>query len=291
MYQENNLDIAGQMLWAMAPLFDMSKRDLPPFGVIESGKFNARSKFYSRREGSDGYLLLYTQSGKGLLIYNSRTFELLSGDIVLIDCRRLHEYRTFDDADGDWAFYWIYFYGEHANFFMQMIYRDFFSALNLDDTQLSLSVFENIIKNLQYTDAESLMLLNDSVYKILMCMIESAKIEKKIRSKESATKTMLKEAAEYIKINHWQSLVLEDIAKNFGLSKFHFLRLFKEFTGMTPYRYMIIERINAAKKLLQTSEMKISEISLMVGFADESNFIRTFKSVSGVTPQAYRLNK
>ena len=59
---------------------------------------------------------------------------------------------------------------------------------------------------------------------------------------------------------------------------------------MTPYRYMIIERVNVAKKLLQTTEMKISEISLMVGFADQGNFIRTFKSIVEVTPKTYRLN-
>jgi len=122
-------------------------------------------------------------------------------------------------------------------------------------------------------------------------MTKASKIEKSSKSREFTNNDIMKKAVDYITINHWQPLVLENVAKQFGISKFHYLRLFKEFTGMTPYRYMIIERVNVAKKLLRTTEMKISEISLMVGFADEGNFIRTFKSISGITPKNYRLNK
>ena len=122
-------------------------------------------------------------------------------------------------------------------------------------------------------------------------MIEQSTSAKSGKTKELTNNEAIKKAVDYIKINHWQPLVLEDVAKQFGMSKFYFLRLFKDFTGMTPYRYMIIERVNMAKKLLQTTNMKISEISLMVGFADEGNFIRTFKSISGMTPKMYRLSK
>ena len=169
-----------------------------------------------------------------------------------------------------------------------MIYRNSFDVLNLGEKPLT--ILDDIVKNLQYNSPESLLFLNDSVYKILMQMIEVAKLEKTSKTKGFTSNEMIRKAVEYIKSNHWQPLVLEDLAKQFGISKFHFLRLFKDFTGMTPYRYMIIERVNVAKKLLQTTNMKISEISLMVGFADQGNFIRTFKSISGVTPKEYRLN-
>ena len=289
MFQETNLDIGGQLIWTMAPTDIINKDEAPPFFVSEIGKFFARESFYSIREGVSGYLMLYTQSGRGKLTYKDEEYELLPGHIVLIDCFQRHEYKTFDDSNGSWTFYWFHFVGEHTNFFMQMIYKNSFAVLDLGEAPLN--IFEDIINNLQYSSPEYLMVVNDSVYKLLMLMIEQSNFAKSSKNKESTNNEAIKSAVAYIKINHWQPLVLEDLAKQFGMSKFYFVRLFREFTGVTPYRYMIIERVNMAKKLLQTTNMKISEISLMVGFADEGNFIRTFKSIAGVTPKTYRMSK
>ena len=60
--------------------------------------------------------------------------------------------------------------------------------------------------------------------------------------------------------------------------------------NMTPYRYLTVERITVAKQLPQTTDLKVSEVSVMVGFRDDGNFIRAFKSINGMTPQLYRSN-
>jgi len=287
-YQENNLDIGGRLIWMMAPVFEIAKHDTPPFIVAESGKFFARPKFFSRREGRDGYLLLYTQAGKGLLQYKGGEYKLLPGSVALIDCNLLHEYRTFDDMDGNWTFYWLHFYCESANFFTQMIYRGSFSILDLGETPPQ--IFDAVLKNLPYSEPDSLLATSESVHRLLMQMIEAAGIPKTKQGKETTNKERIKEAVEYIKANYWQPINLEDVAKRFGLSKYHFIRVFKEYTGMTPYRFLIVERVNVGKKLLQTTDLKIFEISIMTGFADEGHFIRTFKSISGIPPKAYRLS-
>ena len=287
-FQENNLDIGGRLIWMMAPVFEIAKRDTPPFIVAESGKFFARPKFFSRREGRDGYLLLYTQAGKGLLKYKGGEYKLLKGSIALVDCNLPYEYRTFDNLDGNWTFYWLHFYSESANFFMRMIYGDSFSVIDLGEAPPQ--IFDAVLKNLPYSDPENLLALNESVHHLLTQMIETAGVPKTKQGKDATNKKMIKEAVEYIKTNYWQPFVLEDVAKHFGSSKFHFIRVFKEITGVTPYRFLIVERVNVGKKLLQTTDFKIFEISVMTGFADEGHFIRTFKSISGVTPKAYRLS-
>ena len=288
------MDIGGRLIWTMAPVFEIAKRSTPPFVVSESGKFFARSKFLSRREGRDGYLLLYTQAGTGLLKYRGGEYELHPGSIALIDCNLLHEYRTFDDAEGRWTFYWLHFYCASTDFFMQMIYRDSFFVLDLGEAPPQ--IFDAVLKNLPYSDSDSLLKNSESVHRLLLKMIEATGIPKKPQGKEAATTSnaanegMIKEAVEYIKTNYWQPLAAEDVAKRFGLSKFHFIRVFKEGTGMTPHRFLIAERVNAGKMLLQTTDLKIFEISIMTGFADEAHFIRTFKSILGTTPKAYRLS-
>jgi len=83
-------------------------------------------------------------------------------------------------------------------------------------------------------------------------------------------------------------LSLVDMAKEAGLSRFHFCRHFKKFTGMTPIKFLCKLRLERAKILLSNPEKKISEIATEVGFDDLSNFIRHFKKYTGFTPGSYR---
>ena len=232
--------------------------------------------------------MLYTQAGKGLLKYKGGEYKLPPDSIALVDCKLHHEYGTFDDTDGNWTFYWLHFYCENAEFFTQIIYGDSFSAIDPGD-DLS-PVFDSILQNLPYSDPDSLLKLNESIHHLLMKMIEAASLPKTKKAKETTSRETIKEAAKYIKTNYWQPLILEDLANHFGLSKFHFIRVFKEITGMTPYRFLLVERVNVGKKLLQTTDLKIYEISVMTGFTDEGHFIRTFKTISGTTPKSYRMS-
>jgi transcriptional regulator GlxA family with amidase domain len=120
-------------------------------------------------------------------------------------------------------------------------------------------------------------------------MTEAANAEKSNRERSTATKEMLSEAAEYIRENYWApGLSLEQMAARFNISKFHLIKVFKEYTGMTPHSFLIAERINAANILLQTTDLTIAQISLMVGFRSQTNFIGKFKAIYKQTPQAYR---
>ncbi len=83
-------------------------------------------------------------------------------------------------------------------------------------------------------------------------------------------------------------LSLVEMAREAGLSKFHFCRHFKKFTGMTPKKFLCKLRLEKARVLLSNPEKKISEIAMEVGFDDLSNFIRHFKKYTGFTPGSYR---
>ena len=95
----------------------------------------------------------------------------------------------------------------------------------------------------------------------------------------------LQRAIDFI-LNHLSDdLLLEAIAQEVGMSKYHFTRLFKQSTGLSPYQYVIQSRIEHAKMLLLDGNLKISEISAAVGFSDQSQFTRQFKRLVGVTPK------
>ncbi|MCM3904985.1 MAG: AraC family transcriptional regulator [Pyrinomonadaceae bacterium] len=81
---------------------------------------------------------------------------------------------------------------------------------------------------------------------------------------------------------------LRVVAKEVGMSYFHFSRAFKHSMGMSPTNYIAERRIDGAKKLLQETELPISEIALRAGFSSQSHFTTSFRRVAGATPRAFR---
>jgi AraC-like DNA-binding protein len=96
------------------------------------------------------------------------------------------------------------------------------------------------------------------------------------------------EAALWIDANSHEPIDLESVAGKFGLSSFHFLRLFAKVLGVTPHQYLIRSRLRRAARLLAEDARSITEIALDVGFADLSNFVRTFHRTAGVSPRSFR---
>ena len=86
-------------------------------------------------------------------------------------------------------------------------------------------------------------------------------------------------------------LTLRRLAREVGLSPFHFLRLFERVTGATPHQYVMRTRLRTAATRLVTAEAKIVDVALDAGFNDVSTFNRAFRSEFGVSPRVYRNSK
>ncbi len=98
----------------------------------------------------------------------------------------------------------------------------------------------------------------------------------------------LKLVTDYINAHLDLDLKLTELSAIAQISPYHFLRLFKKSLGVTPHQYILQQRIDRAKYLLQSSSLDISEIALRVGFCDSSHLTRCFKSILGKTPSQWR---
>ena len=81
---------------------------------------------------------------------------------------------------------------------------------------------------------------------------------------------------------------MEALARQAGLSAFHFSRVFKEATGMSPSRYFVHLRMQKAHRLLSDTGYSIIDIALELGYRSPSHFSSVFRQVSGTTPSVYR---
>lgn len=95
---------------------------------------------------------------------------------------------------------------------------------------------------------------------------------------------------EYIRKNINEIINIENLAKELNMSKFYFLREFKEYVGITPYQYIINMKIEYSKQLLKDEKESITQIALSLGFNDSSHFSKTFKAHEGVSPKVFRKN-
>src|SRR5258707_5460194 len=96
------------------------------------------------------------------------------------------------------------------------------------------------------------------------------------------------EAALWIGAHSHTQINLEDAAAQAGISPFHFLRLFSEVLGVTPHQYLVRSRLRHAARRLADDDSPVTDIAYDVGFADLSNFVRTFGLAAGASPLKFR---
>jgi AraC family transcriptional regulator len=95
----------------------------------------------------------------------------------------------------------------------------------------------------------------------------------------------LKAVTDYIQANLAQSVQVQDLAKQVGLSRKHFAEVFKNSLGLSPHEYLTRCRVLRAQDLLASGEHRIREVAEAAGFCDQSHLTRQFKKLLGYSPK------
>ncbi len=85
-----------------------------------------------------------------------------------------------------------------------------------------------------------------------------------------------------------ERIVLDEIAKDSGLSRPHFYKLFRQQVGITPNIYLNTLRMESALQRLTTSHDAVTDIGLDLGFSSQASFTRFFIANAGIAPSDYR---
>jgi len=109
-----------------------------------------------------------------------------------------------------------------------------------------------------------------------------------LRLKERKYVRPVREAIRYIEAFCTQPLTLEQVAEQVRLNPSYFCTMFKKETGQNFSDYLIICRVNEAKRLLRESDLRIAQICSAVGYTDYKHFSKVFSKSVGIKPSAYR---
>ena len=132
---------------------------------------------------------------------------------------------------------------------------------------------------------------NATVLKIIseFCALAAKKQDIKNISQLNAIEII--KSMEYINENCSEKQDFTKIAADINMSYATYLRLFKQVCGKTPGDYLMLCKVNKAKRLLEFTNKSIVEIAMSCGFYDSSHFVKTFNRYTGVNPKQFRQDK
>jgi AraC family transcriptional regulator len=85
-----------------------------------------------------------------------------------------------------------------------------------------------------------------------------------------------------------EDLSLEEMARTVGLSTAHFSQVFRNTTGQTPHQCLLWYRVQRAKEMLRSAEMRVLDVAIACGFKTQQHFARVFRQMCGASPMEYR---
>jgi AraC family transcriptional regulator len=97
-----------------------------------------------------------------------------------------------------------------------------------------------------------------------------------------------KRALQYIEENLGAKLARREVANCVALSESYFSRAFKQSLGSSPFAYVVARRVERAKLMIISTQLRLTDIALACGFADQSHLTRSFRRIVGMSPGRWR---
>ncbi|MDQ0232563.1 AraC family transcriptional regulator [Metabacillus malikii] len=237
----------------------------------------------------DGPLLLfqYTLSGVGEIIINDIPHQVGAGTAFMVDIPSKHRYYLPEESDS-WEFYFILI--RPTNIYEQWIelVNQLGNVYKIHDHHLIIQFIKNTYFSARMNYITDGYQASSIVYQFIMELYRFANEYKK---EKHSWPLKVREAVMYMEENYKEIQSLEELASAVGLSKYHFTRIFKNATGLTPIEYLTKVKMEKSVTLLRQSNLTIDEIAKQVGYSNGSYFIKVFKKWLGFSPGEFRLGK
>ncbi|SKC77126.1 helix-turn-helix transcriptional regulator [Maledivibacter halophilus] len=249
------------------------------FYVELAGEYFGVSDYKIERDYYNSLLIMFIEEGELTVIIDGETFLVGKDDFGFIDCRTPHCYYSKEPI----SFKWIHIQGNSVFAYSELLSKRFESPVIVNASSIILQEFE-ILMGLLRGENVLKHSLSATIHRLLATMAESTSVQTK------STEYALSVAEAYLRQNYNKQISITDVADKVDMSIYYFTRQFHKQYGISPYEYLIMQRICNAKKLLLNTNMSTKQISEECGYNHPSTFITAFKSRIGTTPSQFRTN-
>lgn len=261
---------------------DFAKKSL--FYVQETGYLKSIKSHLSERSRLNSYLFIIVLSGKGTIHYKGQIYSLTSGDCALIDC--MEHYMHQSNEANPWELLWVHYNGAAARDYYQYYINSSSNVFHAETMEEYTSLIHQLIEVHQKKEASWEIIASKLITDLLTRCITKKIPELHPKGEEIVNK--LYTVKDFLEQNYREKLLLEDVAKNFYISKYHLCREFKKLFGTTIIDYITMKRISFAKEMLRFTKMSIEDIAQESGYPDASYFNKVFQKMEGMTGTEFR---
>ncbi len=245
------------------------------------------------------YEIIYVMEGEYSSLLGNQTYHMKTGDFLLIDSNVMHKYQHIEKkydsskriilwitknmleklSDGEMDLTACFQGGESCAYHFPIYYEEMLRGYLL---KLAMSD----ILDMEATGAKEVMdrgyLTLFFVYLNLLC----SRKEYLFSEERTSMHPLVDEISRYIDTHISEPISVEDLANLVHMSKYHFLRKFKDITGVTAHTFITNKRLIRASEMLKNGQ-NITQVYQSCGFSDYSAFLRNFKKTFGVSPGKY----
>ncbi len=245
----------------------------------------AKYHFREREYGTNEYVFIYCEQGKGWIQYKDEKYILKKDQAFILPANEKHVYGT--DNQDPWSIYWFHFRGENVFMFSSIIGK----PIHIEESDKSryhdrFLLFEEIYQNLEMGYSPENLEYTSFCLMHFMASLKYINQYREIKNVKKAD--VIQKSILFMKDNLENKITLDDIADHVGYSNSRFGALFSEKTSYPPMDYYNQLKIQRACSYLQFSDFKLKEIAFCLGYYDPFHFSKAFKLEMGITPKEYR---
>lgn len=240
----------------------------------------------------DSYEIYFLISGTRNHFVNGEYFRINTGDVMLMKPFELH-YSTSPNQF------------HYERYVLNIKKHELMSIFTAEETEKLFDIFKYRVFHLNEIEQTELLdlfqsadkekrknhFLSEKLFKAItaeiLLFLRNIPGTKRITASPMSDNDIIR-AVRYINDRYRSNITLDDVTSHLHMSKYHFCRVFKQFTGATFLQYLNNLRLTEAHQLLLYTKKTINEISAVTGFNSTAHLTRTFNQIYGISPRSFR---
>ncbi|MDR6550048.1 AraC family transcriptional regulator [Paenibacillus qinlingensis] len=232
------------------------------------------------------YFLLYMVKGNIRVQTGELDTSMAPGECIIFTP---HLPFYFESAgDQELVYVWVHFSGNSADEVLKSCGLPTGKVYYLSGMEEIIQTFQSLFR--VFSQRDLFLQLDASQYVISLLVFIGRNVQKSKLSSTNLT-NRIESSLRFIHENFHHPLTLQQLADMEHLSVSHYRTVFTESLGMSPYEYILLQRMNRACDLLRNSRLSCADIAEMIGYQDQRYFSRLFKIKTGMTPHMYKKRK
>lgn len=267
----------------LGQLLPGEKEDSSPlFSLLSCGKIQASCPWTFDIRSMDCFLYLHTEEGCGKLLLDSQVYSLNANSFLLLDCNQRFR---IDIAVEPWNYRIAFASGSPLAYYRRLFPKEHLSIIHTSPYSALYMNMERLLSQYPGNHLSQRLIISD-----LLGHMTTNCIALLLKETEPADQIpfYIEEMRMLFEQKFQDLYTLDDLEKQFGISKYRLCREFSASYGISPLQYLNKRRIDVAKHFLLTTNHRIHEIGSMVGIDNTNHFITLFRKYTGCTPLEYK---